>query len=95
MVALVRTGPLFRTLSDFRDVESWAVSTKDLRELGRDLAQKGDALRVERSALIATRDCIYGDLRAWVGVTETLPFVRAVFRDWDAALRWLESGMDA
>lgn len=92
VLALVREPPLRRTLSDFRDVASWRPMTAELRAIGRELDGEAPRAHVERSAYVATRDDVYGDLRAWVGVTQRLPYPREVFRDMAVAERWLETG---
>lgn len=94
VLPMLREPPPRRTLSDFCDVESWLLTTADLRGIGRENFQEGQLIYVERAAIVAVRDDIYGDLRAWVSITDKLPFPRRVFRGMDEAERWIETGLD-
>ena len=85
---------MYNILTDFTRVESWRATTQELEELGRVLIPPGPSIRIARSALVAPQNHICRDLRAWVSETESLPFPRLIFRNMDAAMRWLDEPFD-
>lgn len=79
----------YRVLSDYTRVESWHVSAEDLRFIREAVWASG--LKISRSALVASCERIHGALAPTVAVREQR-YPRALFRDVETALRWLETG---
>lgn len=79
-------------LCDFSAVETWRLSASEMRALAEFHLAWRPGADIDRNALVAPQDHIFGCLRMWEAMTERMPFPRRVFRSEPEARSWLRSG---
>jgi len=81
---------LWRELVDGRLVKDMSVSAHGQRQLAEFTTANAARLCGGRVAMLASDDVTYGMFRMWEMQREGLGFEVHVFRDFEAALAWLE-----
>ena len=82
--------PSYRSLGDLRDVSEIAVNSNDLAtSASLPIFDPGT-----RRALVASRDAVYGMLRAFASFNERMGQTTRIFRDMETAEAWLDGGDD-
>lgn len=91
LVADPTFDPSYRSLGDLLDVTEIAVDSNDLAaSASLPVFEAGT-----RRALVASRDAVYGMLRAYASFNERMGQTMRIFRSLEAAEAWLEGGDDA
>jgi hypothetical protein len=80
--------PTYRSLGDMRDVSEIAVTSTQLAASAALPVFEVSA----RRALVASRDAVYGMLRAFASFTERMGATIRIFRDLESAEAWLDGG---
>jgi hypothetical protein len=82
--------PTYRSLGDLREVTEIAVTSNELAaSAALPVFERG-----ARRALVASRDAVYGMLRAFASFNERMGATVRIFRDIEIAEAWLASGDD-
>jgi hypothetical protein len=90
LVADPAFDPTYRSLGDLREVSEIAVTSNELAaSAARPVFEHGT-----RRALVASRDAVYGMLRAFASFNERMGQTMRIFRDIEVAEAWLEHGDD-
>jgi hypothetical protein len=83
--------PSYRSLGDLREVTEIAVNSTDLAaSASLPIFEPGT-----RRALVASRDVVYGMLRAFASFNERMGQTTRIFRDIESAEAWLDGGDDS
>jgi hypothetical protein len=83
--------PSYRSLGDLREVTEIAVDSTDLAaSASLPVFEPGT-----RRALVASRDAVYGMLRAFASFNERMGQTMRIFRDMESAEAWLDGGDDS
>jgi hypothetical protein len=81
----------YRTLGDLREVTEIAVASNELAaSAALPIFDAGT-----RRALVASRDAVYGMLRAYASFNERMGQTMRIFREIERAEAWLDSGDDS
>src|SRR4051812_22086069 len=81
-----RGNVLAYCIVDFSETELFNVSPDEVRAFAA-----ADQQRVERIAIVAPADYIYGTCRIWLGRSQSIALRSQVFRTLDEAHDWLRS----
>src|SRR3954471_16620171 len=80
--------PTYRSLGDLREVTEIAVTSNELAASAALPVFEHEA----RRAIVASRDAVYGMLRAFATFNERIGATVRIFRDIDLAEAWLDGG---
>ena len=81
----------FNMLCDYRNIENFDVSSKDIDEITVWQSSIDDLIGGGKCAVVASKDSVYGMSRMWEMMSSERSQHISVFRKVDEALSWLDT----
>ena len=84
----------FNMLCDYRNIENFDVSSKDIDEITVWQSSIDDLIGGGKCAVVASKDSVYGMSRMWEMMSSERSQHISVFRKVDEALSWLDTTIE-